>query len=214
MNKILSNTILFATGAALGSLVTWKIVKGKYERLIQKEVDDFKEEYIRCMRGDTMDDNDDDSASEDYQDDYEDDEDAEDPDIITYRNLANMYDHTGDETENDGEGAGDGDVPYIDGPYTITPEDFADGNYDHELHSLTYYSDGILADDWLVQLDIDETIGEDSLEHFGDYTDDVVYVRNKRLNADYEIARDPRTYAEVLASSNALMQTYADNRPD
>ena len=208
MNKNLFNVMMFTAGAAIGSLVTWKIVKTRYERLIQDEVDAFKEDYIRCMRGcDSVDVQNDEDQGEDDND--EEDE-PDDPELSMYRDLARMYDQSGDEAENDGEGAGDEEVPYINGPYVIVPEDFADGNYDHELHSLTYYSDGILADDWLVQLDIEETIGEDSLGHFGDYAEDIVYVRNERLNSDYEVARDPRTYAEMVANA-PLMHAYADS---
>lgn len=206
MNKILTNALMFATGAAVGSLVTWKIVKNKYERLIQDEVDAFKEDYNRCMRGYSETD----AQNKDTQGEDEEDEEDEDPVMTMYRDLARMYDQPGDKAENDGEGAGDEEVPYINGPCVITPEDFADGDYDHELHSLTYYSDGVLADDWLVQLDIDETIGEDSLEHFGDYVDDIVHVRNERLKSDYEVARDPRTYAEMIENA-PLMHTYANS---
>lgn len=197
MNKTLFNVFLFTTGAAIGSLVTWKIAKTRYERLIQEEVDAFKEDYVRCMRGDPAESTQD---EDDWDEDDEEEDDSEDPDMTAYRNLAHMYDQSGDETENDGEGAGDGEVPYINGPYVISPNDFADGNYDHSLYSITYYADGVLSNDWYEQLDIDETIGEDSLEHFGDYAEDVVHVRNERLKADYEVVRDPRKYADMIAN--------------
>ena len=204
MKNKLCNVLMFATGAAIGSLVTWKVAKTRYEQMIQDEVNAFKEDYVRCMRGC----DEDDVQNEDNQGEVDDD-DPDDPEMNMYLDLAHMYDQSGDETENDEEGVGDEEVPYINGPYVITPTDFADGNYDHALHSLTYYSDGVLADDWLVELDIEETIGEESLDHFGDYAEDVVHVRNERLNADYEVARDPRTYAEMAANA-PLMHAYAD----
>ena len=213
MNEKLFNAIMFATGAAIGSLVTWKIVKTRYDQLIQREVDAFKEDYVRCMRGRSENDsqNADISDNEDYDDEDYDDEEEDESDMYDYCDLVNEYAQSGDEAENDEEGVGDAEVPYINGPYVITPEDFGDGNFDHALHCVTYYRDGILADDWLVQLDIDETIGEDSLSHFGDSVDDVIHVRNERLGADYEVVRDPRTYAEAEAASNAsLLHAYAD----
>ena len=45
MNKSLSNAILFTIGVAIGSLVTWKVVKTKYERVAQEEIDSVKAEY-------------------------------------------------------------------------------------------------------------------------------------------------------------------------
>ena len=52
-----------------------------------------------------------------------------------------------------------------------------------------------------------ETIGKDSLTHFGEYEDDSVFVRNDRLKADYEILMDQRTYAEVLQEKPYLKHT-------
>lgn len=202
MNKNMFNVFLFATGAAFGSVVTWKVVKTRYERIAQEEIDSFKATYALCMRG---------QSNEDIQseDDWDEDDDDEDPDMTTYQELAHRYDQSGDEAENGREGAGDDEVPYINGPYVIPPEDFGDGSYDHEMHCLTYYADGVLSNDWYEQLDIDETIGEDSLEHFSDYVESVLHVRNERLNADYEIVQDPRKYADMIAN-DPLMRAYAD----
>lgn len=207
MKKTIFNVFLFTAGAAVGSLVTWKVVKTKYERIAQEEIESVKETWNRISRMESGE-----LAPYDEDEYYEEDDESDDedePDISTYRSLARNYNQSGDEAENDGEGAGNEEVPYINGPYVIRPEDFADGNYDHDLHSLTYYSDGVLADDWLVQLDIDETIGEDSLEHFGDHVDDIIHVRNERLKADYEVVKDPRTYTEMVAN-DSLMHAYAN----
>lgn len=204
MNKTMNNVLMFTAGAAIGSLVAWKVTKTKYERIVQDEIDAFKDDYTRCMRGDSNDVN---MYDEDDIPDEEDEED--DRDMSTYQSLAGLYNQSGDNAENGREGAEDDEVPYINGPKVITPEDFGDGNYEHSLYALTYYADGVLANDWYERLDIDETIGEDSLEHFGDHVDDVVYVRNERLSADYEVTRDPRKYADLIAN-DPLTQSYAD----
>ena len=48
MNKsTLSNIVIFAIGAAIGSAVTWKLLKTKYEQIAQEEIDSVKEEYGR-----------------------------------------------------------------------------------------------------------------------------------------------------------------------
>lgn len=211
MNKKLFNVLLFTAGAAVGSLVTWKVLKTKYEQLVQEEVDTFKEDYARCMRRssggiDICED------TEDYQCDEGEDDDEEafdDSEMTDYHTLASRYQEPSKVAENGGEGEGDADVPYINGPYVIAPNDFGDGNYDYEMHCLTYYADGILANDWDEQLDIDETIGLDSIEHFGDYAEDVVHVRNERLQADYEVVRDCRKYTDVLAMTSPT-RIYAD----
>lgn len=82
----------------------------------------------------------------------------------------------------------------------ISPDAFGDQDGYDEI-SLTYYADGTVADDSdraMSEDEIEETIGKDSLTHFGEYEDDSVFVRNDRLKADYEILMDPRPYADVL----------------
>lgn len=208
MNKKLFNTFVFATGAAIGSLVTWKVVKTKYERIMQEEIDSFKEEYARCMcrKYTTTESGDDDwdETEEDGEDDS-----FDEPAMSAYHEIASQYNATGDNAENDEEGEGDEEVPYINGPYVIRPEEFGDGNYDHDLYCLTYYEDGVLSNDWYEKLDLDELIGDDAIEHFGDYAEDVVHVRNERLLADYEVTRDPRKYADMIAN-DPLMAAYAN----
>lgn len=211
MNQKLFNVLLFTAGAAVGSLVTWKIVKDKYERIAQEEIDSVKETWARRNKVDSEDD----TASENADVDEEDyDLRHESPefnsaDYHEYFKLADKYGKSGDTTENNGEGEGNDEVPYVNGPYVITPNEFGDGNYEHDIHGLTYYADGILANDWDETFDVDDTIGMDALAHFGDYEEDVVHVRNERLNADYEVVRDPRKYVDVVAA-NSPTGAYAD----
>lgn len=82
----------------------------------------------------------------------------------------------------------------VDKPYVIQPSDFGEFD-DYEKISLTYTADGVLLDDMNeIVDDIEETVGEDSLEHFGEYEDDSVYVRNDAKKCDYEILLDQRNY--------------------
>lgn len=82
-------------------------------------------------------------------------------------------------------------------PYVISPEQFGD-NEDYETISLTYYSDQILADenDEIVE-DVEQTVGFESLSHFGEYEDDSVFVRNDEKKCDYEILLDQGMYSDV-----------------
>lgn len=90
-----------------------------------------------------------------------------------------------------------------DHPYVIPPEEFGEIE-GYERISLTYYSNGVLADDSDSKIDNVEdilgTVGADLKDHFGEYEDDSVYVRNDARSCDYEILYDVRTYDEVLAS--------------
>ena len=192
MKKTLCNVLIFAAGTAIGSLVTWKFLKAKYEQIAQEEIESVKETWARKNRENTN------EPEVDCERDGEMEEEWSEEVLSDYSSLTHKYDRTLRE-EIDEEGGGDDDgFPYVNGPVVIEPEDFGDGNYNHSLYCLTYYADGVLADDWWVKQDIEETIGEDALNHFDDHVKDVVYVRNEQQEADYEVTRDPRAYADVV----------------
>ena len=218
MNRdMLVKAFIFTAGAAIGSVVTWKVIKTKYEQISNEEIESVREEYQRltkimrmeidaCRKAtaahtkvdDAVDEND--EVDTDYPDDDDRDFTEKEKEQVEYYKITSRYRGSYEENnENNEEGEEDGDdeVPYINGPYVITPEDFASSPPGYNCCPLDYYKDGILADGWGVPMDIEETIGEEALDHFGEYVDDIVYVRNERLELDYEITRDPRTYKEA-----------------
>lgn len=195
------NAAMFAVGAAVGSAVTWKIMKTRCDQKIREEVDAFAKEWpsytnnlVKMEPVNDWDDCEDDDEDEDDEDDYE-------PDVvIDYHRYAKQYgsDESGE------EGGGDDEVEYVNGPVVITPDEFNSMEPGWSMYALTYYAgDNILADDWLVEKDIEETIGEEALDCFGKYAEeDVVHVRNEQTESHYEVVRDPRSYADVLAGCN------------
>ena len=209
MNNKVFGTILFTAGAIIGSLVTWKVIKTKYEDIAQEEIDSVKEEYTRLMvsmkkkLNDSVtykdDDNEDDRSEKDTDN-------IDDSIMTNYNEIVKSYRSSDDEenTQNEKEGEekeedNDG-VSYMEAPYVISPDDFGSVP-GYNVEPLDYFADGILADGWGVELDIAETIGEDVINYLGDYDDDVVYVRNEQTKLEYEITRDPRTYAEAVRTN-------------
>lgn len=224
MNKKLFGVLMFAAGAAIGSAVAWKLVKTKYEQIAQEEIDSVKEEYANLMEsmkknlresascGESQDSNEvvrEEKDEEYYPDDDERDFTEQEKQQIEYYKLTSKYrgcaepqvENTNENNEEGDDGNEYDDVPYINGPYVISPEDFNCSPPGYNAQPLDYFADGVLADDWGVILDIDETIGEESLNHFGEYQDDIVYVRNEREEIDYEVTRDPRTYDEAVRTN-------------
>lgn len=85
----------------------------------------------------------------------------------------------------------------IDKPYVITPDEF--GELLDEGYSsirLDYFKDGTLAEDADIVDDVANTIGKESLNHFDEYEEDTVYVRNDRLKCDFLVCKVDKTYAE------------------
>lgn len=205
MNQKLINVLMFTTGAAIGSLVTWRVAKSYYERYAQEEIDKFAEDWkSRVQHANIHDEGD----WNDFEEEDEDEDDSNETEIYDYRRLASNYGTPSSDDKNDEEGEGGPGFPYVNGPVVITPDEFGDGNFAHSLYYLTYYADGVLANDWCEELDVEETIGTDAIEHFGDYAEGTVHVRNEQNAADYEVVRDPRTFAEVMAN-DPLMAAYA-----
>lgn len=85
-------------------------------------------------------------------------------------------------------------------PYIISPDNFGEMP-DYEQISLTYFSDGVLTDENYYSLDEEDAadmVGEDYSEHFGEYEEDSVFVRNEARKTDFEILLDQRRYSDVL----------------
>jgi hypothetical protein len=85
--------------------------------------------------------------------------------------------------------------------YVIHKEEFREGEYDSE--TLTYYiQDDVLTDERDQRMtDIDSVVALENLEKFGHGSEDanVVYIRNDKLQMDYEILRSGGSYtSEVL----------------
>jgi len=85
-------------------------------------------------------------------------------------------------------------------PYTISPEDFVNDHRDFDKITLMYYSDGVLIEEMSRELitDIDATVGYDSLQKFGEFEEDVVYVRNERISTDFEIIQNEVAFTDLL----------------
>ena len=192
---VLSKVFLFALGASVGSLVTWKLMDEKYKQLADQEIESMREYYKEKYQDDN------DHEQKDAVDILEEDEEEfnENPDIDE-EEVA--------ECESVAESAGytnyadmvklNKEVDDVAMPYVISPEDFAEIR-EYKAISLTYFSDGVLTDNQYTPVeDVDDVVGLDSLDHFGDYEDDAVHVRNDRLKTDFEIILDPRKYADFI----------------
>lgn len=203
MNRTVFNVFLVVAGAAIGSAVTWKVVTTKYERIVQEEIDSVKEEFKRLYEDQEVVEEYDECENQneaEYEEPVEDVFEPTNDEVFEYHNISSMYRSSEDETvEKGGEDEVD-EAPYINGPYVISPDDFRCSPPGYNAQSLDYFADGVLADSWGNEVDIEETIGEDSLDRFGDYVDDIVYVRNERKEIDYEVTCDYRRYKDVYGS--------------
>lgn len=194
MNKGLGYFAMFVTGLAIGSVATWQYTKNYYEQRAQEEIDSVKEVFSKKF------------SKEDSTNTHESKKELQEAQT-KYSEKVNELGYT-DYSRSAAQQAKVEVAPNtsyigsepIDKPYVISPDELGEID-DYEVINLTYYADGVLTDDCdeIVE-DIENTVGRESLNHFGDYEDDAVHVRNDRLKADYEILLDVRTYEEVLGN--------------
>ena len=117
----------------------------------------------------------------------------EKPDIMSYSKVLNKEGYTNySDVKNVRVERKEGKTPYVIDPSEFGMED------EYDTQSLTYYADSVLADDVDDIVDAAETVGEDFANHFGDYEDDAVHIRNDERKIDFEILKDERTYKEAM----------------
>ena len=181
--NILSKAFIFAAGAAVGSVVTWKLLENKYTQRLNQEIEEIERYYGERHESD-------DPQTEEDVDDTQ----ITKEEVVVYNTIVANYtgEKGGSETMNVG-------TP----PYVISPEEF-DMEEDYDTESLTYYTDDILADDNddIIE-DVENVVGTDFKNRFGEFEDDTVFVRNERLRTDYEICRDYRPYSNVVGTNTS-----------
>jgi gas vesicle protein len=176
--------VSLAVGALIGSAATWIFAKKYYEKISKEEIDSVKKEFSK-MR----------NTSE-----HSDEE--KHNDISSLKETTDKiehYDYTDHSKKEEPDITVKG-VKEVNEPYVIAPDDF--GEYmDYEQISLTYFRDGVLADEDTLEVidDIAGTVGEDFADHFGEYEDDSVHIRNDVTRCEYEILADLRTYSDALS---------------
>lgn len=199
MSKV--NFAMFMAGITIGSAATWLYLKKHYEQIAQEEIDSvkaaFSERKPEIVKSKSM-------ANEDANK-MKADQAKLKPDLINYAAKLAEEGYTNYATTSD-KNVKEEKVNMAEKPYIISPEEFGDFD-DYTKLSLTYYSDKVLADedDEIID-DIEETVGSDFDDHFGEYEDDSVFIRNDRLKCDYEILRDNRSYEDVTGKDPGQME--------
>lgn len=201
MSDVIKNTIIFIAGAAVGSFVTYRLVNDKFQKIADEEIESVREVYRNKQKQDKV-------VEEKTTDEPEINEPIKLNNkeytkyVKTVQNLGYVSEDEEpeqDEEESEMELLERPPIPENpEGPYIIPPEEFGVCQ-GYELITLTHYNDGVLADDMdEVMEDTDNSVPSHYADHFGEYEEDVVYVRNDRLRVDFEIVRDLRDFQDVV----------------
>jgi len=187
---------IFAAGVIFGTAATWFGAKRYWEQVANDEIESMKEWLARRVE---------------EQDKVTEEKTPEPttnpvspsvkPDLMEYASKVKdlgYFDYSRrNEKPEEPEKPDDEEVDILDEPYVIKPEIFGEED-DYEEVSLTHYADGVLCDEQDNPIeDVDGLVGADYAEHFGEYEDDSVFVRNDRLKIDFEILADQRNYSDL-----------------
>ena len=189
MNYKLYSLLSFVAGAAIGSVVTWKLVEKKYQQIAEEEIESVKEVY--ASKKPSLDECADEIIRQTADD---------KPDVMEYAAKIAELKYAGEvargEVEPENTEGKEEEDSMEDEPYVISFEDYEEGDYNQE--TLTLYADGVLTDWYGEVIDPEEYIGKDAFENFDKHADgDTVYVRNDVKEIDFEVQRDLRKYAEL-----------------
>ena len=176
--NIIKQIFMFAIGAGVGSVVTYKILKKRNDEEIQSVIESFSKRQ----------------DPEEVSDTTEDEDNPEEKELEEAENVINQNGYADVSEKEKEEVLG---VETNKDPYVIEPAEL--GECDYPVVTLEYFTDGVVADEeGNIVGNSDELIGEDFAAHFGDYEEDPdsVYVRNNNLKVDYEILKEYRSYPE------------------
>lgn len=194
MKRAFSYILVALVSGGITGAIVYKIQEVKHEKWREEEIASLKSSI--CTRKRPLkvviddDDNTDISESESHEEEI--------PRTFDTSSLMEYYKKTKEYNGDGPEEAGGSENECR--PYVISPEEFGElPEEEHAVLSLTYYSDGILADDYNEEVeDVDDKVGYDFASHFGEYEDDAVHIRNDIRHTDYEILKDPRRFVDVI----------------
>lgn len=173
--------LVFTLGAAVGSVVTWKILKTKYEEKLNEEIESVKETFSSKQT---------EKKTEAISEPVKTKEQRMSPTSYGQMTMNLGYTSSSDAVCDEKEIS------------IIMPDEFGQFS-DYKQMYLTYYADNVLAhddDDGLLD-DVENTIGSEFLDRFGEYEAGVVHVRNDALMTDFEISLDTRPYSAVVGDA-------------
>ena len=188
----MKNLLYFVTGAAIGSVVTWKLIEKKYKDLADEEIESVKETFKNRKQIKINDKETSEKFITKYKDSKDNIEDIVSNEKYNIENKEEVDDECNYTIDVD-EG-----VEFVN-PHIITPEEFGEYN-EYKIKTLIYYADNVLTDEDdnpITSLEMEEMIGIDALDHFGEYENDSVYVRDENNEIDYEILRSEKMFSEI-----------------
>lgn len=173
----MKNVLIFAAGAAIGSVVTWKLIEEKYKKLADEEIASVKGTFMHRQALNVKD--------------VEQDEATRDDEIfnetVEYNNKVSSELKYVEEEPKAKPDETEGIIAIIASEEYGTEPGF-------DTKSWMYWADKVVTDEYdTIVEDPTKEIGS-TLSQFDDEEIEMVYVRNGNLKCDYEILRSEKEF--------------------
>lgn len=194
MNNAIKNVLLLTGGVAIGGgagyLITKKMLEARFEADLNEQIAEVKE-YYKLLR-----------KEGEYSQLIKPTEES----VIQPKYEDVISEYSGEESEEEEavmvEPDSDEEERDPNEPYVISVDEYMNDRENYDKNTVTYFEvDDVLVDEReQVIPDVENTVGIDSLTKFGHNSNDknVVYVRNERIEADFEVLLDTRSYSETV----------------
>lgn len=178
----MKNVFIFLGGAAIGSIVTWKVLDEKYKKLADEEIESVVDVFNKRKEElETKHKN-----KEEYSTIIENAEYKIENDILQQETTSK--ENTTKTTKNKKSKNKEDQV------YIIDIDDFGDID-EYSTKTWVYYSDGVLADEFENVVETPSMFLGEALTSMKD-EDESIYVRNDILKCDYEIIKSEKAYGD------------------
>lgn len=200
--KVVIGTI---AGFVTGSLVTFLVDKARYKKKLIKELNECRD-TVNSIYKERLDEKKHRENQNEVPDEVEDtaepdDFNEDDVETLNFKTKTEYVDYTQFYKKNDDnserelvDNPNDEEINLE--PRVIDPYEYGAIMRYEQIH-LSYYSDGILADDdnnIYEEFNWPNTVGADFMDSFGDYEENCVCIRNDALECEYEIERESEPF--------------------
>lgn len=184
----MKEVLIFAFGVAAGSVATYFLVKKHFEDISNEEIASVKEVYRSKIEAvDRV------RKIQEEKDKYK--------DIVFSENYSSEKEEDSEELDEEEKWESERIFPEeeSDIPYSITPNQFVNEKGYYDKVSVYYYDE-----DDVYCYENEETINNPSdlfgeNISFGEFEEDVAYIRNDKLSVDFEILRQHASYSEMTS---------------
>lgn len=183
MNKGFIAFAAFSCGTIAGFFVGKKMLEQHYNQVVQEEIESVKQAFRKYSRS---------GPAKNETNSEKTDNASDSQNMRLIRNEKKDYRVYYDTGASQQKKTTKKDPSKI---HVISPDEFDTMGY--ETISLKYYANGVVTDDSgepMTNDEIENSITRESLNHFGEYEPDSVFVRNDDTRIDYEILMDEDEY--------------------